>query len=71
MKKEKYIEVKACEFCEFSVSLIDKDQVLCKKHGVVNSDYSCKKFIYDILKRIPKAPVTLIIPEADDILLWG
>ena len=72
MKKNNNIEAnitKACEFCEFSVPLIDESQVLCKKFGIVSCNYSCKKFIYDLLKRIPKVPAQLIIPNADDILL--
>jgi len=67
MKKQ--IEDKFCKYCESSVPLIDENQVLCKKHGVVNNDYSCKKFTYDLLKRIPKTPVSLIIPDAEDIVL--
>lgn len=42
-----------CAYCENSSKLQDSSFVLCKDKGVVAVDYSCKKFVYDPLKRVP------------------
>ena len=44
---------KRCKLCEHAIN-IDESDMLCKKYGVVSCNYSCKKFEYDPLKRIPK-----------------
>lgn len=43
---------KICEYC-VNGSKSDNGKILCIKLGVVNPDYSCKKFNYDPLKRKP------------------
>ena len=43
-----------CKFCEFALSLTDGDQMLCSRHGVVPASYSCHRFRYDPLKRVPE-----------------
>lgn len=57
LKRKKNTEgdiVRSCSVCENSSEIKDADNnVLCSKFGVVNRDYSCKKFHYDPLKRIP------------------
>lgn len=46
-----------CAYCELASPLFDEDTILCQKFGVVAKNYSCKKFSYDPLKRVPpKAP---------------
>jgi len=42
-----------CAYCENATKLQDNNFVLCKDKGVVACDHSCKKFVYDPLKRIP------------------
>ncbi len=44
----------SCAYCSRGKSCIEKETILCIKHGVVESTYSCKKFKYDPLKRAPK-----------------
>ena len=42
-----------CAYCEHAVPLLNRDEVLCRKNGVVAADHHCKKFSYDLLKRKP------------------
>ncbi len=44
---------KRCGLCE-RASIIDENDMLCRKYGVVSCNYHCRKFEYDPLKRIPK-----------------
>ncbi len=44
----------ACEYCELGKKTKDGKMVLCEKTGVVAPYYSCRKFKYDPLLRIPK-----------------
>ncbi len=57
MKKklfEQYDISKKCAFCEYASSTLDETKMLCKKKGVVNSEYACLSFRYDLMKRVPK-----------------
>lgn len=45
---------KACEYCRFANEIKLTEDMLCTHRGVVGKDYSCRKFTYDPLKRIPK-----------------
>ena len=42
-----------CAYCEKAAKLYDSDTVLCEKYGVVSKGFSCKRFTYDPLKRVP------------------
>ncbi|MBO4265210.1 MAG: hypothetical protein J5922_03950 [Clostridia bacterium] len=54
MKKRTEPEIsKSCAFCEHGRELCDDRFLLCDKYGVVKSDYVCKKFSYDPLRRKP------------------
>lgn len=44
----------SCEYCKRGTATPDKQMVLCPKSGVVSPFYSCKKFLYDPLKRVPR-----------------
>ncbi len=44
----------ACEYCENGRMTKDGQMVLCERHGIVAPYFSCRKFIYAPLKRIPK-----------------
>ena len=59
MKKQKNEIEKVCEYCEHAAPLKDKNFMLCKTRGVVSVSFSCRKFLYDPLKRIPSRPVIL------------
>jgi hypothetical protein len=64
MKNSPNIE-KICFYCEHSSSLLTDEQVLCSRKGVVSSEYKCRKFIYDPLKRAPKRPPKLDLEGID------
>jgi len=44
---------KYCKFCEHADVLSDPDKMLCRRHGIVDASYLCRKFRYDPLKRVP------------------
>ncbi len=44
----------SCSYCLLGKPAPDGKSVLCPKKGVVAKDFSCKKFKYDIMKRVPK-----------------
>ena len=69
MLKEETIELeRACAFCEHAVPLVDVSRMLCEKKGVVASEFLCRRFVYDPLKRTPQLPPKLIIPPPEDLL---
>ncbi len=54
--KRKDIEIeKICAMCEHSEDIFDGENVLCHRKGVVPATYKCRRFSYDILKRVPPA----------------
>ncbi len=46
----------SCSYCTHGRIAPNKESILCKKSGLVDLDYSCKKFKYDPLKRQPTRP---------------
>lgn len=62
-------EIKACEFCEKASALHGETDMLCSVRGVVSRDFFCRRFSYDLLKRVPKAPLKPIIPDPYDMTL--
>ena len=61
---------RACTYCSHG-TVIDCDQVLCVKKGVVPLYGKCRKFCYDPCKRIPAKPKALDVNqyEAEDFSL--
>ena len=53
----------ACEYCAHGTVSPDEKSVLCPKKGIMRRTSSCRKFVYDPLKRQPKLPMEL--PEFD------
>lgn len=45
--------VRACKHCAFSHEFGSPDEVLCSKRGAVTKDDCCRKYKYDVLKRVP------------------
>ena len=43
---------RSCSYCQYG-ALLNDDEVLCVKKGIVNANRSCRKFFYDPCKRIP------------------
>lgn len=54
-----------CAFCENASNIYDDDSMICNAKGVVSKSYSCRKFVYDPLKRIP--PKAIKAPKLDFI----
>ncbi len=52
-----------CEYCERGRKSSSSTAILCERKGIVDAGYSCKKFEYDPLKRVPKRMNKL--PEFD------
>ena len=44
----------ACAYCEHGDYTSDHKSILCVKRGIVAPSYSCRKYLYAPLKRIPK-----------------
>lgn len=59
----------ACEYCHKGHKTMDGQMVLCKSKGVVAPYYSCRKFDYDPLKRIPLRPQPLPEYSQEDFKL--
>lgn len=53
----------ACGYCRFASEVTGTEDMLCRKKGVVPKQFICKKFVYDPLKRSPRRPPALVIPE--------
>ena len=69
MSKKRDIDyVKTCALCENASVLKGGNGILCKQKGIVSEDYSCRKFVYDPLKRTPKLPPRIIPLSKDDII---
>lgn len=58
----------ACEYCKFGTLAQTKTSVLCSKQGLVDLKYSCKKWVYDPIKRVPKRQIERDKLYADLIL---
>ncbi len=58
-----------CEFCEHAALINDECNVLCDRRGIVNREYSCKKYVYDPLKRVPRTLPPLPKLSEEDLLL--
>ncbi len=43
---------RSCTYCKFG-TMLNEEEVLCVKRGVVSVNRICKKFSYDPYKRIP------------------
>jgi len=54
----------ACVYCVFAKDINDENFMLCKKKGVVESSYKCRKFVYDPLKREP--PKRIVMPTYNE-----
>lgn len=59
----------SCSYCLNGKLSPDREKVLCKKMGVVEKDFACRKFRYDPLKRQPRRPKTLEHFEESDFAI--
>ncbi len=63
MRKNKEESPNICEYCRFASALSLSENMLCDKKGVVDKEYSCRRFVYDPLKRIPRRAPEIPVPE--------
>ena len=68
MKKEKYQPVRRCAECEHASILADSN-LLCRYAGVVPPEYVCRRFRYDLLKRVPKPLPKIEPPSPEELIL--
>ena len=46
---------KICSTCKFGKSLSSIDDIICKKHGLVSQNHTCRHYDYNrLMKRPPK-----------------
>ena len=64
---DKHIDPK-CDYCRFGKRAKDGNKVLCEKRGLVDANYSCGKFLYSPLKRIPVKQLNFVGSLADEDL---
>ncbi len=55
-----------CDYCQFGKRAKDGNKVLCEKRGLVDCSYSCNKFAYSPLKRIPVKQLNFVGSLADE-----
>lgn len=55
-----------CDYCHFGRRTKDGNKVLCEKCGMVDCTYSCGKFVYSPLKRIPVKQLKFVGSLADE-----
>ncbi len=60
---------RCCGYCESATIISDEGNVLCAKKGIVSCEYKCRKFVYDPLKRKPRALPPLPELNAEDFIL--
>lgn len=51
---ERKSQINNCARCEHSVPLAQNTYMLCEKRGIVGSDFSCRKFSPDPMKKAPQ-----------------
>lgn len=56
----------SCKYCELGTAG-EGDKINCEKFGEVKAYDSCKKFVYNPLKRIPKKELSLANSAVNDI----
>lgn len=57
-----------CDYCRLGKRAKDGNKVLCERKGLVDCNYSCSKFIYSPLKRIPVKQLNFVGSLADEDL---
>lgn len=58
-----------CEYCKNGSLAADGQHVLCTKTGILDLDFSCRKFVYDPLKRTPRHPNSTLEFSPEDFEL--
>lgn len=53
----------SCSYCQNGTLTRDGSMILCEKQGVVDASFSCRRFSYAPLKRVPRREA--ILPTFD------
>ncbi|MBE6611521.1 MAG: hypothetical protein E7632_03415 [Ruminococcaceae bacterium] len=63
MAKKTEGAAKVCEFCRFCEAITGTEDMLCEHLGVVSREHTCRRFVYDPLKRVPRRLPELVVPD--------
>ena len=55
-----------CDYCQCGRRTKDGNKVLCEKRGMTDREFSCGKFVYSPLKRIPVKQLNFVGSLADE-----
>ena len=53
-----------CVYCVYAKAGLGENDILCQYQGVTTFNYSCHKYEYDPLKRVPKRHPAVKAPSA-------
>lgn len=67
MKRQDEDHERVCSLCRYSSAISGREEMLCSKKGIISPEYSCRAFIYDPLKRVPKRLPKVELPELPQI----
>ncbi|MBQ2756342.1 MAG: hypothetical protein IJF27_06675 [Oscillospiraceae bacterium] len=59
----------SCIYCSNGTLTQNGDMIMCIKKGMVETNYKCRKFSYDPLKRIPSGNAPMPEFSAEDFEL--
>lgn len=59
-----------CDYCQWGKRARDGNKIICEKKGLVDPNYSCSKFAYSPLKRIPVKQLNFVGSLADEDLYF-
>lgn len=60
---------KACRYCYLGKKSNSGNKILCEKKGIVDADFSCRRYKYDPLKRVPRKMPELPKYNSDEFKL--
>lgn len=60
-------EERTCSFCRYSSAVCGREEMLCRRKGIVPREFSCRAFIYDPLKRVPRRAPAIDLPELPQV----
>lgn len=49
-----------CLYCEHGKKIMATEDIICPKKGIVKPDFSCRKFKYTPINRIPPKKVSTV-----------
>ncbi len=52
-----------CEYCLHGTRLDNRGTMICLAHGVSDAGDSCRRFVYDPIKRQPDPPPARYVPH--------